>query len=425
MDENVIPATFKGPVVGYGEWGIVDTWRRKKPEFWGTKKAYSPTKIYTKQLTEYEVGKALIIPVHNRFDHTDFSELRITWKYENQSGEINNTHLEPHRKGELTIPENEWKKGGKVNICFYQNDTMLVDEYNIQVGKEEVELPVCKNGNLSIEESEAYIEISGKDFVLDINKKTGLLEDVLVNDEMVIKSGPYIHYKLPGTSVQYSTILMQDYAENWDCTGFNFEMTGGIATIISEGKYGSIDASFTIQIDENGVFRIDYVVENAPEGKFIQEAGLKFITGEHFETLAWHRNPYFTAYPETHLGKSTGELNLHHKPVMKYREKPGHDWEMDTRGFYYFGLEKELPFTNIARSLKENIYSYSLKTKNNSKVEVFSNGGQASRFDKIGDDLTLIVNDQWDYFSLLWGNYMKLIPSEKEFDGSVVMVLSN
>ena len=139
-------------------------------------------------------------------------------------------------------------------------------------------------------------------------------------------------------------------------------------------------------MDENGVFNIDYEVQNAPEEKFIQEAGLKFITGEHFQKVAWDRNSYFTAYPETHLGKPTGEVDLNHKPEMKYREKPHHDWEMDTKGFYYFGLEKELPFTNIARSLKENIYSYSLKTKNNSEIEVFSNGRQACRFDKIGGD---------------------------------------
>jgi len=424
LDPNIIPATYMGPTVGYGEWGIVDTWRRKKPEFWGTKKAYSPTKIYTKQLPEYEAGKALSIPVHNRFDHTNFSELRITWKYENQSGTLKNIQLEPHQKGDLIIPENEWKMGDKINICFYQNDTMLVDEYNIQLGKEEIELPVCEKGTLSIEESEAYVEISGKEFVLNVNKKTGLLEDVRMNGEIVIKSGPYLNFKLPGNRVQYSTIQMQDYAENWHCTSFKYEMTDGIVTITSEGKYDNIEARFYIMVDERGVFEIDYSVENAPEGESIQEAGLKFIAGRHFEKLTWNRNSYFTAYPETHMGKSSGEVNLLHKPVMKYREFPDHDWEMDTKGYYYFGLKEELPLTNIARSLKENIYSFSLKTKENSTVEVLSKGDQACRFDMINGEFTLIINDQWDYRSLLWGNFMKLIPSEKEFSGSVVMVLS-
>src|SRR5665811_115555 len=117
------------------------------------------------------------------------------------------------------------------------------------------------------------------------------------------------------------------------------------------------------------------------------------------------------------LVTASGELL---KPEMFYREKPQHDWEMDSKGFYYFGLNEELPYTNIVRSLKENIYSYSLKTEK-AKMEVFSDGKQACRFDKIKGENTLIVNDKWDYNSLLWGNYQKQIPSEKELRGKVIL----
>ena len=110
---------------------------------------------------------------------------------------------------------------------------------------------------------------------------------------------------------------------------------------------------------------------------------------------------------------------------MSYREKPGHGWEMDSRGFYYFGLEKELPFTNAVRSLKENIYSYGLATATHSELKVFSRGMQACRFDRINGKNTLIINDQWDYFSLGWGNYMKHIPLEKEVGGKIIMALTN
>ncbi|MDB4583326.1 hypothetical protein N9164_09255 [Draconibacterium sp.] len=424
LDKNVIPATYMGPTIGYGEWGIIDTWRRKKPEFWGTKKAYSPTKIYTKQINIFQPNKELKVAVHNRFNHTNFDELKVTWKYGEKSGELEKINLEPHAKGELVFPANNWNSEEKLNICFYQNDTFLVDEYNLQIGERIAELPTCEIGKLKIEETGKDIKISGKTFSVEVNKITGLLENIRVNDQLLIKSGPHLNLKFPGNRVQYSTIEMDDYAVNWKCEDFSFEEKSGIAIISAKGKYDQvIDFTYSIKIDENGIFEIEYDAKNVMQRKPIQEAGLKFIAGDSFQTLAWDRNSYFTAYPKNNMGSQTGEVDLNKKPAMLYRQKPEHNWEMDTKGFYYFGLEPELPFANVVRGLKENIYSYALKT-GNSKIEIFSDGTQACRFDKISGENTLIINEMWDYNSLLWGNYFKQIQSEGEFKGKVVLSMN-
>jgi len=424
LDKNIIPATYEGPCVGYGEWGIIDTWRRKKPEFWGTKKAYSPTKIYQKQINEFESGKELKVPVHNRYDHTNFSELKITWKYGDQSGELSKTDLEPHQKGELIFPANNWNPEEKLNIQFFQNDTFLLDEYNIQLGEKIVELPKCEKGKLEVAENENHINISGKSFSVEVNKKSGLLENLKVNNELLLKSGPHLNLRLPGGRLQYSTIKMDDYAKNWKCLSVNFEEKDGIATVSTKGKYDSaVEFSYVVRLDENGLFDISYEAKSVIRDKNIQEAGIKFITGDGFEKLAWDMNSYFTAYPENHLGSPGGTASLIQKPEMKYRHQPKHSWEMDTKGFYYFGLEPQLPYTNIVRGLKENINSYSLVSAN-AKIEVFSDGTQAGRFDRIDGENTLILNDLWDYNSLLWGNYFKQIKSEGKFGGQVRVKLN-
>jgi len=424
LDPRIIPATYLGPCVGYGEWGIIDTWRRKKPEFWLTKKAYSPTKIYQKQITEYKSNESLVIPIHNRFDHTDFSELKIEWKYGDNSGELENFQLSPHSKGKLTIPANNWNTEEKLNLCFFQNDTFLVDEYNLQIGKKEIILPGLEKGNINVDEKENLITLEGDEFTLDINKETGLLENIKVNEKILIKSGPYINLKFPGRRSSHQLINMQDYAENWKCTDFSFSENNGIATINTKGEYDSISANFAVKIDENGVFKIDYMINNMPEDKYIQEAGIKFITGESFEKLKWERNAFFTSYPEGHIGIPNEEVYINERPDMSYREKSGHGWGMDIKGFYYFGIEEELPYTNIVRSLKENIFSYSLEANENGKIEILSGGTHSCRFDNIKGENILIINEQWDYPNLLWGNYMKLIESDKKFKGEAIIQIT-
>jgi len=203
LDKNVIPATYMGPCVGYGEWGIVDTWRRKKPEFWGTKKAYSPTRILVKRIDSFIPGEPLSIPVHNRFDHTSFKELKIKWQYAEQSGNLQGTELGPHQKGSLRIPANTWKEGEELSIEFYQNDTMLVDRYRLTLGSTKAGIPTCQAGDLKIIESSDMLTLSGQEFRMHVNTRTGLLEDVILGRDTLIKSGPYLNLRvlghLPGT----------------------------------------------------------------------------------------------------------------------------------------------------------------------------------------------------------------------------------
>lgn len=423
LDKNVIPSTYMGPTVGYGEWGIIDTWRRKKPEFWGTKKAYSPTKIYMKQINEFVAHKELEVPVHNRFDHTNFNELKIVWKYGDRKGELDHVVVLPHQKGKLVFPANNWNPEEKLNICFYQNDTLLVDEYNIQLGEKRINLPVCSKGKLTFNETDGLITIVGGEFSVEVNKQNGLLQNMIMGNELLIQSGPYVNLTMPGQSIQYSTVEMDDYAKNWKLSEMQFSLVDGVAVIETKGTYDKISAAFTIRMDEQGVINIDYVIENVIADKYIQQAGVKFLTGDVFETLTWDRNAYFTAYPPDDLGCVSGDVSLSEKPEMTYRQEPQHAWAMDTKNYYYFGLEPILPYTNRVRSLKENIYSYSLKTRNNCHLEVVSNGHQACRFDKVNNENTLIINDQWDYNSLLWGNYSKQIKGQGKRAGQVAMMI--
>jgi len=414
---------FEGHCVGYGEWGIYDTWRRKKPEYWGTKKAYSPARILVKNITDPDPGRELRLPVHNRFDHTNFNELKINWSYEGHSGTIEDLDLEPHAKGELLIPAMDWQNGTSINIAFYLGNDMLVDEYNILLGEREPGIPILQEGQLALDDEGDRIIINGGEFSLYIDKADGLIRDFAAGDVRLLKSGPYLNLKIPGKRFYGSVESIIDLAQDWKCISVQHEIQDGIATIHTSGNYDNMQVSFVYRIDGNGTIQLEYELDGMPQQKTLQELGIYFVTGERFSELSWDRNPYFTAYPEEDLGAPSGKVDLSFLPPMKYREKPGHDWVYDTKGFYYFGTDTQVEYSNLAHSLKENIYSFSLTTGEGEGISVFGPGTQACRFDQVDGINTLIINDLWDYPDLLWGNYMKLINLPGQYKGSVSVSL--
>ena len=112
------------------EWGIIDGWRREKPEYWLTKKAYSPVRVEDKPLTNIQHGAPVKVPVKNWFDHTNFSELTIRWSLGSGSGNAS-LDLEPHQSGTLSVPVGDWKDGDVLNLKFYRLGDLLVDEFNL------------------------------------------------------------------------------------------------------------------------------------------------------------------------------------------------------------------------------------------------------------------------------------------------------
>eukprot|EP01062_Namystynia_karyoxenos_P073619 TRINITY_DN70425_c0_g1_i1.p1 TRINITY_DN70425_c0_g1~~TRINITY_DN70425_c0_g1_i1.p1 ORF type:complete len:1142 (+),score=285.73 TRINITY_DN70425_c0_g1_i1:88-3513(+) len=61
--------------IGYGEWGLIDGWRRAKPETWTVQNIYSPVRVTLPQAQGWEP----YLEVENRHDFTDLGELTWAW----------------------------------------------------------------------------------------------------------------------------------------------------------------------------------------------------------------------------------------------------------------------------------------------------------------------------------------------------------
>jgi hypothetical protein len=419
--ERGSPQAYPGKGIGYGAWGIIDSWRRKKPEFWNTKKAYSPTKILTKRIMDFKAEDPLLLPVHNRFDHTDFSELRIVWTYKADEGILQGIKLEPHEKGTITVPANNWIAGEKLGIKFYQNDTVLIDCYSIPIGTKMEQTQRTSEGVPELTQSKSYIDVNGRGFKIRFSKSSGLIESISSEDKVLLNSGPLPNCLTQGKRMAYNLRKLERKDSMWELVEITSELGKEFVLIRVMGKYDKINAEFGYRIYQDGIIKLNYSFRNLPGGNKVQELGLMLTLPKSYTDLSWKRDAYWTCYPQGHPGANEGKTSLSKSLQAAYRSKPTGNWEDDAKSYYYNSQEWDSQLTNTSRATKEHIFAYTLTQSNGAGIRIHANGDKACRLEEQGESFLLYAHDKWDYTNLSWGNYMNNINTPESLKGSFVL----
>lgn len=414
------PEAYQGNCVGYGEWGIVDVWRREKPEFWATKKAYSPVKLSVTHLSDFVSGERLLLPVHNRFDHTDLKEIKIRYVYKGKEKELKAPALEPHGKGILVIPAEDWSEGDSVGIRFFSASGELIDAEQLTLGGAPVSFPSAKReGSLRIEETADRIIIKGTDFEIPFSKESGLIENAVADGDVFIENGPFLHLDinlnhLSGAEIRKSADRFRLSEKEWKKEFFAYRRQTNRIAIELKGRYRKIAVDFHLLIYPEGKMTVDYIVEGHPNG-FVRETGLSFLLGGFPDGLSWQRKGYWSCYPEKAFAGNIGQVPLFNDKKERYGIEPDQPWMSDAYDYYYWadaGSDCVRPLTRAAKGMKENIYVYTLSdTDGKRNLSILSpDASLACRLSKRPDEqLVLYVNNRWDYPEIAWGNYCKML----------------
>jgi len=193
-----------GKSVGYGSWGPIDGWRRQKPEYWHVKKAYSPVKILSTKIIPPSQNQPLKIEVANRFDFTNFNEIRIEWEIGERNG-IVEADLAPRQKGFIEFPpsvnsliNNNYKQ--KLLLKFHSPQGFLLDIYEIPIrSTEKLEAPKSspavkksEHHNINLVKKADKIFIQGKDFKWEIDPTSGLIINGILAGKKIVYGGPHL-----------------------------------------------------------------------------------------------------------------------------------------------------------------------------------------------------------------------------------------
>lgn len=371
------------------EWGIIDIWRRRKPEFYLVRKAYSPIVVRGREARQMP-GRLTVIEVENRFCHTDLSETSILWKVGEKSGTVPGPQVPPRCTGVLCLKD--LPEGEILELFWRDAQGRCVDEYRLQM-KEQGRDKVWKTDPAGVEkdlsstlepwktilEKEKAVFSRGEDQVI-FNRETGRILEGRHAGKVILTGGPDLN--MNGVNLG-----------RWKKEDFRI-LEGKEPAAVMKGWYGKeAKVTFTMKFMENGEIhsschidelgismpdRIKLRVSVSPGG--LNEIGQSFLCAPGMDALTWERIGEWTAYPQDHIGRENGTA-FRFSTGSVFGKEPGIPWKDEMQNWILNGrYDVGYLGTNDFRSQKEKICRAVLwDAKEKNGLTVLSQGSHSVR----------------------------------------------
>ena len=368
-----------GRVVGYGEWGPLDGWRREKPEYYHMKKGYSPVKVHNLKIEHPKAGQPVLLQVENRFDFTNLNECSITWQIGDKKGTAK-MDLPPHQSGILRIDPGIKDLDGKImTVKFTSPQGYEVETCDIEIGNVKRDnFPFLKitPSQLSTEEKNGILSVTGKDFEWQFDLKKGKIKSSVTEGDTIMKGG--------ATLMMLSLTTGECKTEHSLHIPFHNETCSGQKTSGTSWKQES--DTVTVSVNEEykeAKGKTKYIF--TPDGKLTvkydftskvnmnpRQWGMVFSVTPETKHLKWYRKGLWSRYPADHIGRVNGEAVPFGENAFfpdSLQHQPKGEWRFDANKLG----------TNDFRSTKENIYWASLTDDGGKGIVVTSDGKEAFR----------------------------------------------
>ena len=382
-------------LVGYGPWGVVDSWLRKKPEFWNVKKAYSPVRIREHEAIPVDASGRLRIPVENRYFFTNLNELKIDWASGHSEGSAT-ADVPPQSRGVIEIPLPQVAAANpEVTLKFF-NRGELVDAYILPIGNAApapAEATAAPSGSAPrLKQGENSFIVRAQDSYWEFDRKTGLLVAGGKSTQPAsVVGGPTLAItplELAGFGqISGPNVTLQPPVMNWVASKVEAQAEDGSIVIRASGSYPEYAGTYTARIDGSGRLTVDYRFEFSGTEARVREIGLLFDAPATANVLHWKHQTQWSYYPEGHIGRPEGSAPAFRDaaawPQAVWGQTPPWPWELD----------QTAEGTNDFRSSKFNIVWASLTNAEGQGLRVDSDGRQTVRAWVDRDRVRLLVSD--------------------------------
>lgn len=391
---------------GYGPWGVVDGFRREKPEFWHMKMCYSPIIVTSKHFQSS--GNETLVTLENRYNTQNANQIEILWKDTDRQGTVE-IDMAPGTQGTLHIPHNV--KGDTLTITMRDRRGFDLSVWKIPRNYSPYYLmPELSKGEVKVISSDSSYQITSKEIQYTFSRTTGMLVSVKKKGEQII-TGPVNIYAIPHLKENEVIDYIPQERSGGEVgftsdplTGWTFESeclthTENGISITIHGKYGVNPIELVYSIDNDERLKIDYILNIFKIGNGIRQIGIGFNLPKAYDTIGWKRKSLWSVYPNDHIGRTEGIAKAFYPETqsdyLQQRTIPTHGFNKDGNEYG----------SNDFRSTKQNIITGKLINERGNAVTIESNGKQHFRAWVLQDAITFLVANYSDAGNEFYLNY--------------------
>ena len=359
---------------GNAYWGLVDGWRRPKPELYLSKFVFSPVWFPVRQLN-YQPGQpAIRVPVENRYSFTDLSQLDFVWEADGRKGKAH-LSLAPAARGELEIPIRKGTpQGATLLVRAVQSGNEVVNATFFLGKREPSPLPQPQAGAPKRSDDGKLILIEGKGFSLALDRATGDFDAADPKHKAPIAGFPTLYVTrhdfgdLEGYTKEKKKLPYAEFPDTKTrvIESVTVTQSGAGLEIIVRDHYTNFAGAVHWLIDKKGIGKVSYDYTYSGPDLETREIGVKALLRPDYDEVKWQRWSEWGVFPKESISRTEGSAKAR-------RDKRWPDTPANVRPLWPWSLDQTELGTADFRSIKFNIYHASLVDRDGSGFEVNAN----------------------------------------------------
>lgn len=302
--------------------GVVDAYRKPKPEWWIVKTVYSPVAAGARTVSP--AGGECVVSLTNRYSFTDLQELTCRWTALDAGAALQSgvMHIACAPMGSVQASFPAPAGMTTLRLEFHHPDGRTVMACNLAAegaAPRPAPAALAPGGALTAQDSPDVISIRNAVQQISFNKRTGALASWRVNGRDVLVGGPTLNlgeargknkggddkgiYRAPQPPVLTEPKVA---VKSGAGAGGNVRVvvTGEALTEAGGPALGTLELVYDIK--PSAEIAVKWTLNWTADDTRLWEQGVKFAAGPGLTVMNWQRDAYFTDYPAGHLGEPAG-----------------------------------------------------------------------------------------------------------------------